>query len=304
LEAALRNRFVKRLQAAVLFARSRRSLARLDFARAVRQLDRVIALVPDHAFALSNRGCAFLNLGDDVRAFEDASRSIQCNPRNAEPYLNRGLASLKMGEPERAIVDLRAAIVRGRKHAANAYCHIGVAYSMMHDHDRSIIELTRAIELEPKLGALQCERGMSQFYAGAFDLAAADLRRGLARGGKHPTGHHILFCYLAFARQGRDGAAALRTDLRRLKPPVWPVPVGRFYLGELTSDELLAAAGNTEELGEAQFYVGQWFLLQNNKIAAVRAFTAAKRACPPAFVEHMGADAELRRLGMSARAQV
>jgi lipoprotein NlpI len=291
----------KRLQAAVMFVRSVRNIKRGKFARAISQSDYVIARVPNHASALSNRGLALINLGDFTRAFDDCTASIQSNPQQFQPFLNRGIASIRMGEFERAIVDFKAAILRAPKHVA-AYSHLGVAHCVMQNHDLAVIELTNAIKLMPKAGELYSGRGHSRFYNAEFAEAVSDLRQGIDLM-KAPVAHDMLFCYLAQARQGHDGTAQLRADLKRLKSPAWPVQVALFYLGELTAEMLEKAASKPDEVGESQFYIGQWHLLQGNHIAAVKALTAAMRGCPEMFVEHMGAVAELRRMGMSAPMQ-
>jgi rhomboid protease GluP len=59
----------------------------------------------------------------------------------------------------------------------------------------------------------------------------------------------------------------------------------------------LAAAANPSERCEAQFYGGEWQLLQGDGAAAATALTAALDNCPKSFIEHKGAEAELKRLG-------
>jgi len=62
------------------------------------------------------------------------------------------------------------------------------------------------------------------------------------------------------------------------------------------TESTLAAAGNPSERCEAQFYGGEWKLLQGDRAAAATALTAAADTCPKSFIEHKGAEAELQRL--------
>jgi hypothetical protein len=59
----------------------------------------------------------------------------------------------------------------------------------------------------------------------------------------------------------------------------------------------MAAATKPDELCEAQFYVGQWHLLRNERAASIDALRKAVKICPKDFNEYTGAVAELKRLG-------
>jgi hypothetical protein len=65
--------------------------------------------------------------------------------------------------------------------------------------------------------------------------------------------------------------------------------VFELYLGRRDPAATLAAAQKPEERCEAQFYVGEWQLLQGDR--------AVVGTCPKSFIEYTGAQAELRRLG-------
>jgi lipoprotein NlpI len=52
-----------------------------------------------------------------------------------------------------------------------------------------------------------------------------------------------------------------------------------------------------KERCEAQFYVGEWQLLQGDRAAARQRFEEAVGICPKSLVEYTVAQAELRRLG-------
>jgi len=73
-------------------------------------------------------------------------------------------------------------------------------------------------------------------------------------------------------------------------------------LGKKSPDEVLRAAQNSdpskqkEHLCEAQFYVGEYALLQGKTSEAAKFFKAAFDGCPTNFVEYAGAKAELDRL--------
>ena len=59
----------------------------------------------------------------------------------------------------------------------------------------------------------------------------------------------------------------------------------------------LAAARNTDERCEAQYYIGEWQLLRDARVEAVTALRFAAETCKKNFIEYYGAIAELKRLG-------
>jgi lipoprotein NlpI len=58
---------------------------------------------------------------------------------------------------------------------------------------------------------------------------------------------------------------------------------------------LVAAASKPEQRSEAQFYVGEWHLLQGERAQATKALQAAVDTCPKDFIEYRGAVEEMKR---------
>jgi tetratricopeptide (TPR) repeat protein len=286
---------LKRLQAAISYIRAFRSLGHGQPESAYAGFDAFLKVVPNHAYAHCNRGLALQMLNRHEQAFADFSRAIEIAPRLMMPYHNRGISSKMTGEFERAIVDLDAAIVRNSKYAAS-HGELGVVRTILHDYDRAILNLTKAIDLDPKNPAYWGYRGYTLFHSGDFTSAGADLRQAVKLGGDAYT---VLFSFLTQARLGINALAQLKADTENLKAPNWPIPVSGLFLGNLNPASLLVAAPKLRDKAESQFYIGQWHLLRDNRIAAVEALRAAMQGCPVGFVEQTGAVAELRRLGMS-----
>jgi len=51
-----------------------------------------------------------------------------------------------------------------------------------------------------------------------------------------------------------------------------------------------------EERCKAQFYLGQWHLLREERANSIEALRNAVKSCPKGFIEYIGALAELKRL--------
>lgn len=83
-------------------------------------LDKVVELMPDFAYAFYNRANLLLELNDFKGAVVDYSEAININPQFAEAYFNRGLAHLYMGNTEQGVADLSKAGELGIYSAYNA----------------------------------------------------------------------------------------------------------------------------------------------------------------------------------------
>jgi lipoprotein NlpI len=71
----------------------------------------------------------------------------------------------------------------------------------------------------------------------------------------------------------------------------------QFYLGQIPSAAVLAAATTPDSQCEARFYLGQWQFVQGNSADALKAMREAVEACPKSFTEYQAAIAELKRQG-------
>ena len=69
-----------------------------------------------------------------------------------------------------------------------------------------------------------------------------------------------------------------------------------MYLGQRAPDTVLEAATKAKKSCEAQFHLGEWHLLNNDRAAASLALNAAVKDCYHSQVEREVAAAELRRL--------
>jgi lipoprotein NlpI len=106
----------------------------------------------------------------------------------------------------------------------------------------------------------------------------------------------VFWLYLARSRLGgRDPVAELADNAAKLKPPEWPYPIVELFLGSRTPAATLGAANGVNQRCEAQFYVGEWYVLHRDG-AAADSLKAAIEICPKHLIEYSSAQAELKRL--------
>ncbi len=265
---------------------------RQDYDQAIADYGEALKRNPTRAAVVYDRAAAYRLKRDYDHAIADYDRAIALNPRYEDAFVNRGIAYAGKGDTDRAISEFTAALMLDGSDAA-AYRNRGDAYV-----DKGEIALARedydeAIRRAPDDADTYRSRGYLRFYAGEFAAAAGDLARVLAA--EPDDTYAMLWAYLATARVGaanRDGlarsVAAGRSD--------WPLPVIELMLGRRTAEATIAAAATPGEQCEAQFYVGEWKLLRDDKAGAAAAWQGAVERCPKSFIEYKGARAELERL--------
>jgi lipoprotein NlpI len=249
------------------------------------------------AVAYYNRGLVWQDRGDYDKSIADHNEAIRLNPQFADAYFNRGLAWHNKGDYNKAIIDCSEAI-RLNPRFAIAYYIRGRASIARGGYDKAIADCSEAIRLNPQFALAYHSRGIAFFYKGEFSSAASSLAQSHRL---QPDTHAAIWLYLARARGNSDGKAELTLNTMASDRDEWPAPVVALYLGNVADSNTVisqAARANEyeEQLCEANFYVGEWYLLHKEEQRARAFFTKAQRECPKYLQEYAGAVSELERV--------
>jgi hypothetical protein len=136
----------------------------------------------------------------------------------------------------------------------------------------------------------------ADYFTGRYQQAADGFAAKAEQNGA-PTPYYYLWRFLA---QNRGGDMQAFTDLRTATTKVdhgkWPYPVYELFFGELNPADLMAKAADSNELCEATFYSGEWYLLRGDAREARQRFQTSLSSCPSTFMEYDGAKGELKGL--------
>ncbi|MGP0060605.1 MAG: tetratricopeptide repeat protein [Beijerinckiaceae bacterium] len=227
-------------------------------------MDRAIALDPNNdarvaALAWSLKGQIKYVRGDLAAATQYYDEAVHLAPKWAPFYVSRGATWTARGE-----------------------------------HNRAIRDYTQAITLQPDAKSAYFGRGLAYFVQGDFVLAAedfAELKRDAS------DSHGILWYHIAKERAGStDSREEFARAAAYRKADAWPAPIFQMFLGQRAPDAVLVAASNAQQRCEAQFYTGEWQLLQGALAAAAQAFHVATTDCALTSIERRTAADELRRM--------
>lgn len=216
---------------------------------------------------LHEKGWAFERAGNLTRAIDAFTSALELRPDFADAYFGRAWIRDRMDQLEQASAD---------------YGH--------------------AIRIEPKFAAAYGSRGVTLFYLNQLAEAEADFDQSLRLGRGELRRFAILWKYLSAEHDGRDGKAALASDIRNIKLDRWPGVIAQFYLDAASTDAVLGQAKDPdpdvrrERLCVAYFFIAQKQLLAGRTAQARDNFQKALDTGVTEFIQHKAAQRELDRL--------
>jgi tetratricopeptide (TPR) repeat protein len=292
--------------------------------RAIKTMDRAISINPKSAESFYHRGEMKRALDRFVEAEADFETAIGLAPDdNNVGFIENGaitratrnrLKANSYKELAKTYIFARqeAKAVETLDRAVNAFPNVGTFYALRasyyehRDAKRASADLDKAIALDPVEVRALTQRGRLAFTNGNYTAAAKDWAQAW-RGNRGdlsiPAAYLPIWIYMLEARG--DNAMATSGFARRVKEieaKVWPRPVASFYLGQLSVEELDAAAADNDQKCEANFYVGEWYLLKGDVASARKRFEQALGRCPLNLIERNMAEIEAKRLPGQRRA--
>ncbi len=241
---------------------------------------------PGLAWAYIHRGNAYKAKRDLDHAIADYNEALRLDPTAASPYNNRGNAYQVRGDLDRAIADYNEAIRLDPKNAL-AYFNRANAYLAQSNFDRAIADFNEEIRLNPKDSRAYFELGLTSLYAGALSNSLTALNQASTLDPKDA----YAALWLDIVGRRNKVSSHLSEAATKIDMTIWPSPVIRMFLGQMTSAAVLAAADDPDatkkkgQVCEANFYSGELALLQDAKDTAIRLLRLAAQDCPKSFTE-------------------
>jgi adenylate cyclase len=213
-------------------------LTRAEIFEAREMFRRAIKLDPSYSSAYAGLGFTYLNAvlyGWAVspnraveRAYELAQKSLSLDGTNVAAHRLLGRVYVLRKQYDLAIVELERAIVLNPNDAAS-YAHQGVVLIWSSRPDGAILSLETALRFDPNMdmeGLLHL--GLAYYLKGRYADAIRILERGLGRSPDYVYGHIVLAA--AYGQTGRLDAAVRETEeVKRLDPFFEVEDYGRLF---------------------------------------------------------------------------
>lgn len=221
------------------------------------------------------------------------------NDQRAQLLYQRGLLYDAVGMWALAKTDFDAAI-QFKPDMAEAFNFLGIHYTQNQQFIQAYDAFDSTLDIEPQHEYAYLNRGIALYYGGRAELAVRDFEEFHRNDPADPFRAIWLFIAErevdAVAAQTR--LAALRNDLASDR---WEMNLVRFYLGEISENELkdrlmLNIESNlqlTQRLCEAYFYLGKYHTAQGRMAEASNYFKLSLSTNVYQYVEHRYARLEL-----------
>ena len=143
------------------FNRGLAYLARHEYDKAIRSFDRAIQIDPKSAESISHRGFAQGGLGRYDNVIWEQNKAIEIDPKLAIAYERRAAARIAKGGKEvaKAAADVSKALELDPK-LPEALCDRSLLAAIGGDMDRAVVDVEAAIAAAPKLARARLQRGL------------------------------------------------------------------------------------------------------------------------------------------------
>lgn len=151
--------------------------------------------------------------------------------------------------------------------------------------------------MNPKSDDAYYNRGIIQYFNNALPSALADFSQAYAL---EPGGYDTVLWLEIVVKQSKL-ASRLSETSEQVDMTDWEAPMIRLFLGQMTPEAVLAATSDSQGIQRqvhmcvAQFYIGEWHLLEGRKNDGVEALKTAAATCPTGVKARYQAIAELNR---------
>lgn len=242
-----------------------------EYSTAIAYFDKALAPgdLPDNLKVVAHidSGASYAQTTDYAAAVDQYSAAIALDPSNTQVYAARASAYQYLGKTDSALADMDAAVARA-----------------------------------PVSDSLLFLRGRFKWADGKFSAAADDIAQAHQIAEQKP--YYVLWLEITRRRAGIADMDTFEENVSSLDIRGWPKPLLRLFEDRDTADEVRNDANDGSDIKiqknqicEANFYVGEYYILQSNEETARPLIASAAAMCPDDFIEKAAAQAELNRLG-------
>lgn len=162
-----------------------------DYAAAMPEWQKALAMQPDDAHAMNNYGQTLARAGRSEDAVAELRRALLAKPGYAEAENNLGFVLAGMGRPEEAEEHYRAAI-QDKPAYAEAHLNLGHTLAAQGHNDAAIAEYNQAIAIRPEYAEAENALGFALAQQKKLDEAAEAYARAIAIDARYADAHNNL----------------------------------------------------------------------------------------------------------------
>lgn len=150
-----------------------------QYANAIADFDKVVAVDPKNAYALADRGLSYLWINDSAKAIQDWNAADAIDPNNEVTPRGRGVLAFRAGNYTEAISDFTQSLQRKPDDTFTLKWRAS-AYMSANRYVEAIADTNELVKLLPQDPDAYTRRAVAQVRAGQTEAALADARALIA----------------------------------------------------------------------------------------------------------------------------
>lgn len=215
-------------------------------------------VIPAQSQDLYEQAKALFDEGKYEEAIAHLDKIIEQDANSKNAYLLRGTSYDYIGQYDLALEDYTRAIQIDPQFVA-AYNNRGSVYITLEQYENGLPDLNKALELNPENANSYYNRAIINTHLAKSAEVITDAHHYLdVQGCKDPRGQNIILLgFFAYRELGKFDEATnfLKRTSTICDSSIWPYPVFKYILGELTANELLGQAKNEQQKADAQTFI-------------------------------------------------
>lgn len=163
----------------ILLTQGNKAYQQGNFTEAIAAYDQVLAMSPDHAIALSNKGASLVGLGQDEEAIATYDLALAITPDAVQVIYRKGNALRNIGRFEDAVAAYDAALAI-KPDYEKALNNKGTALAALQRFEDAIVAYDGALAIAPQKYSCLNNKGLMLQQLGQFEDAIAAYDAALA----------------------------------------------------------------------------------------------------------------------------
>ncbi len=268
------------------------------YQEAIDKYNQAVARDKHFVAAFINLSYSYNHIDQYSQSIEAATKAIANNNESSYAYEDRAYAYYQLAQFDKALADYKAASHYDPQNS-EYYYQCGICLSGLGNYAEAIKYYDQSLKHGSKDILNYYKRGLDNLFLNNNAQAVADLNKhhNLVNPNEAHQRYDVIFCSIALKRLGKDKEAkqSLVNYEKDMPKDKWPYPVIQYLAGQISADALLALAKNTNQMTEANTYIGANLSAQGKKAEAKKNFLWVKDHGNRVFSEYQLAISELKK---------
>ncbi|MFP4497739.1 MAG: tetratricopeptide repeat protein, partial [Vulcanimicrobiota bacterium] len=254
-----------------------------DYEETIADFDKAIELTSgEDESVYIDRAEKFELFGEYKQSEEDLKKALELDENNYFALMNLAVLNIKQGNREKARQNLEKANANSVENEIIADLYPALYYFYDRDYKEVIERTTRLKQNYLKTDMAPVE-AISYYFLKDPETALKTIKFALSQDSGEP--YLNIFNYIFAKKNGIDKKQELTKFLKNSEIAAWPIPVVKLYAGQISPKQFLKQLNQLKDpvskrliQTEAYYYLGQFYLFNNDKNMAKKYFQQTEKS--------------------------